>query len=200
MVTWILLDNLMGKQASSIGAFNGIVVGLVAITPSCGYVTVGGAMCIGFLACAISYSIGTLMKELKTIDDSLDVVTIHGVGGMVGFLCVGIFSSSHVNPAGKDGLVYGEGMVLAKHIAAVLCVEPCVIVSTYCCFAITNFIVPVRVSAEEEEMGLDASMHNESYSDPHRSAQRLQQLQQSKQTSIDGSSHRGQYTAKSDSS
>ena len=165
MVTWIMMDNLLGKQASAVGACNGIVVGLVAITPSCGYITVGGAMCVGFLACSISYSIGTfVMKGLKSIDDSLDVTTIHGVGGLVGFLCNGIFGSLHVNPAGQDGLVYGQGITLAKHIAVVLCVVPCVVASTYAIFYITNCIVPVRVSAEDEEVGLDVSMHNETYS------------------------------------
>jgi Amt family ammonium transporter len=107
------------------------------------------------------------MKELKSVDDSLDVVTVHGVGGLVGFLCIGIFASKEVNPAGQDGLVYGEGITLAKHIAVVLCVVPCVIVSSYLVFFITNLIIPLRVSLEEEEMGLDVSMHNESYSEPH---------------------------------
>ena len=173
MMTWLLLDKLMGKPASAVGACNGCVVGLVAITPSCGYVTVGGAMCIGFLACAAGYSLGTFMRELKTVDDSLDVVTVHGVGGLVGFLSIGIFGSIHVNPAGKDGLVYGEGITLAKHIAVVLCLIPCVIISSYCVFFVTNLIVPLRVSAEDEEVGLDVSMHNESYSEPHRIKERI---------------------------
>ena len=166
MLSWILLDNLLGKPASAIGASNGAVVGLVAITPSCGFVTVGGALCLGLLACIISYFIGIYMKELNSIDDSLDVVTIHGVGGMVGFLGNGIFASIHVNPAGSDGLIYGQGITLAKHIAVVLAVVPCIIVSSYLIFAFTNLIVPLRVSAEHEEAGLDVSMHNESYSDP----------------------------------
>jgi Amt family ammonium transporter len=168
MMTWILIDIFMGRPSSAVGACNGIVVGLVAITPSCGFVTAGGAMCIGFLACSISYMLGTFMKELKSIDDSLDVVTIHGVGGLIGFLSNGIFASLRVNPAGNDGLVYGQGITLAKHIAVVLVLVPCIIISSYCCFYITNLLIPLRVTAEDEEAGLDVSMHNESYGGEHK--------------------------------
>lgn len=164
MVSWIFLDLMYGKPASALGACNGCVVGLVAITPACGYVTVGSAMCIGLIANLVCYHANTLTKGTLSIDDSLDVFAVHGVGGTVGFLCTAIFASSNVNPVGPDGLIYGQGLTLAKHIAIVLVMAPCLLISSYTIFFITNCIIPMRVTAEEEEVGLDSSQHGESYS------------------------------------
>lgn len=164
MLTWIFLDFMLGKATSAVGACNGIVVGLVAITPGCGFVTVGSSMVIGALACMICYGAGILMKERSGVDDSLDVLTVHGLGGLVGFLCTGIFCSLDVNPAGKQGLIYGNGETLAKHIAIVLCLVPCLLISTYGIFYVVDCIVPVRVTQQEEDIGLDRSMHSETYS------------------------------------
>jgi Amt family ammonium transporter len=144
MVSWMFLDILAGRFASAVGACNGVVVGLVAITPAAGYVTVGSAMVIGILACCVCYGVGALMKLRSDIDDSLDVFTLHGIAGTVGFLCTGIFCSKHVNPAIKDGLIYGEGMTLAKHIAATLILAPCIMISTYACCYVANLIIPLR--------------------------------------------------------
>lgn len=163
MLTFIFLDFLLGKPTSAVGACNGIVVGLVAITPACGYVTVGSALVIGIIAGGICYAAGILMKQRTSVDDSLDVFAVHGLGGTVGFLCTAIFSSLDVNPAGANGLIYGQGITLAKHIAIVLCIAPCIFISTYCIFAVVDFIVPLRVTEEEEAVGLDKSMHSEEY-------------------------------------
>ena len=163
MLTWIYLDFVLGKMTSAVGACNGIVIGLVAITPACGYVTVGSAMVIGCLAVLVCYTVGHFMKKNQGVDDSLDVFAVHGVGGIVGFLCTGIFSSKHINSAGADGLVYGEGLTLAKHIAIVLAVAPIIFIVTYGIFSAIDFFVPVRVSEEEEAQGLDKSMHSEEY-------------------------------------
>ena len=108
MVTWILMDKIMGRLPSVVGACNGVVVGLVALTPSCGFVTVGGGMCIGCIATLICYFVGMYFHELSGIDDSLDVFTIHGLGGTVGYICTGIFCSLGANPYGADGLIYGQ--------------------------------------------------------------------------------------------
>lgn len=163
MLTWIFLDFLLGKPSGAVGACNGIVVGLVAITPACGYVTVGSAMVIGAIATLVCYTVGHFMKERSHVDDSLDVFAVHGIGGLVGFLCTGIFCSKHINPAGPDGLIYGEGITLAKHIAIVLVLVPCLLISSYAIFYVTDKIIPVRVSEEDEAMGLDKSMHSEEY-------------------------------------
>lgn len=164
MLTWIFLDFLLGKPASAVGACNGIVVGLVAITPGCGYVTVGSSLVIGLLACLVCYAVGWLMKERSSVDDSLDVFAVHGVGGLVGFLCTGIFASLQVNPGGADGLIYGQGLLLAKHIAIICAMCPMLVVVTFLIMAfVDKCIIPVRVSEEDELMGLDKSMHSEEF-------------------------------------
>lgn len=161
MTTWLLLDLVRGNPTGAVGACNGIVVGLVAITPACGYVTVGGAMCIGSISCIICYASGIAMKELSRIDDSLDVTAVHGLGGTCGIILTGVFCSKNVNPAGHDGLIYGYGETLGKHLAAVVVLIPLILISSYGCFAFANFFIPLRVSDEDEQVGLDVSMHNE---------------------------------------
>ena len=168
MVTWILMDKIMGRLPSVVGACNGVVVGLVALTPSCGFVTVGGGMCIGCIATLICYSAGLFFQELSGIDDSLDVFTIHGLGGTVGFLCTGIFCSLGANPYGADGLIYGQGMTLAKHLAVCCAIIPLIMVVTYAIMFVCDLVIPMRVSEEDEHRGLDLSCHNESTTSTHK--------------------------------
>ena len=194
MITWIFLDKLLGKLPSVVGTCNGVVIGLVAITPACGYVTVGSSMCIGAIACIVCYMAGLYFNERTGIDDSLDVFTVHGIGGTVGIICTGIFCSKHVNPLVPDGLIYGQGLTLGKHLAIVCVLIPFIFIFSYAIFYMTNLIIPLRkyrhlkrtnslsrlcvpiklffllirsyhtsgVSADEESVGLDISMHNES--------------------------------------
>ena len=162
MITWIFLDLFLGKPTSAVGACNGIVVGLVAITPAGGFVTVGGAMCTGCIACLVCYTVGVLFKERSGIDDSLDVTTVHGVGGTVGLICTAIFCTKDVNPLGADGLVYGHGTTFWKHVVVVIVLIPLIMLSSYACFFLANLVIPLRVSEEDEDKGLDVSMHNES--------------------------------------
>jgi len=161
MVTWILLDKMMGRLPSIVGACNGTVVGLVALTPSCGWVTVGGGMCIGCLATLICYFVGLAFHELSGVDDSLDVFTVHGLGGTIGFIATGIFCSKGANPSGFNGLIYGQGITLAKHLAVCCAIIPLIMIVTYGIMFVTDLIIPMRVSEEEEHLGLDLSMHNE---------------------------------------
>ena len=116
----------------------------MAITPACGYVTVGSSMVIGFVASMICYAVGVFFNERSGIDDSLDVFTIHGVGGTVGVICTGIFCSKNINAAGADGLIYGEGLTLGKHLAVVVVIIPCIMISTYMICVIVNLIIPMR--------------------------------------------------------
>jgi Amt family ammonium transporter len=164
MITWIFLDKLTGRLPSVIGACNGCVVGLVAITPACGFVTVGSSMVIGVIGCIVCYFMGVYFNERTGIDDSLDVFTVHGVGGTVGIICTGIFCSNNVNPSAPNGLIYGQGLTLGKHLAIIVVIIPCILISSYACFYLVNLVIPLRVSALEEEHGLDISMHNERFS------------------------------------
>ena len=146
MITWIFLDKLLGKLPSVVGTCNGVVIGLVAITPACGYVTVGSSMCIGAIACIVCYMAGLYFNERTGIDDSLDVFTVHGIGGTVGIICTGIFCSKHVNPSAPDGLIYGQGLTLGKHIAIVVVLIPFILIFSYTIFYLTNLIIPLRKS------------------------------------------------------
>ena len=178
MITWIFIDILLGKPVTAVGACNGAVIGLVALTPSSGYITTGSGLVTGIIACVICYFIGNYMKERTSVDDTLDVFAVHGIGGTVGVLCTGIFASKRVNPAGPNGLIYGGGELLGKHIAVILVVVPFIMISTYGCFAIANFFIPIRVSEEDEMLGLDYSMHNESLSShPYSAANNVNSLE-----------------------
>eukprot|EP00607_Mallomonas_marina_P009516 CAMPEP_0182419648 /NCGR_PEP_ID=MMETSP1167-20130531/4057_1 /TAXON_ID=2988 /ORGANISM="Mallomonas Sp, Strain CCMP3275" /LENGTH=499 /DNA_ID=CAMNT_0024594679 /DNA_START=52 /DNA_END=1551 /DNA_ORIENTATION=- len=168
MMTWIFMDYLRGKMSSAIGACNGVIVGLVTITPACGFVTVGGSMCIGIITCIICYVVGAFFNETTGIDDSLDVFTIHGLGGTCGVILTAVFSSLNVNPGGADGLVYGEGITLGKHLAVVVISIPCIMITTWGCCTVANFVIPFRVTEEQEQLGLDLSMHGETVADDNK--------------------------------
>lgn len=121
MMMWICLEILTGKPTSSVGACNGIVVGLVAITPGAGYVTTGSALVIGACSTIVCFFVGQFMKSLKSIDDTLDVFAVHGVGGTCGVLFTGIFCSLNVNEAGifnnkvTHKIKYFEVLFASKH-------------------------------------------------------------------------------------
>src|SRR4051812_40370285 len=106
-MSWIFFDILRGKKPSAVGACIGAVVGLVAITPAAGYVTVSSSLIIGIVAAVVS-NLVVIWRSKTNIDDTLDVFPCHGVGGMVGMLMTGIFATKAVNSAGAEGLAYGE--------------------------------------------------------------------------------------------
>lgn len=153
MITWVLFDAVVGRKISAMGACIGAVVGLVAITPAAGFVTVGQSIFIGFAASIIS-NVVLFYKNKSTIDDTLDVFPCHGVGGIVGMVMTGIFA--------KDvGLIYGESKTFVNHMIALVIVSLFAFVGSYIIYKITDLIIPMRVRQEEEEMGLDLSQHEE---------------------------------------
>src|SRR6201996_4379751 len=162
-LSWMFFDVLRGKKPSVVGFCVGAVVGLVAITPAAGYVAVPQSIFIGVLAAVIS-NMAVHFKATKTVlDDTLDVSPCHGLGGMVGMLLTGVFATLTVNKAGANGLLYGNPSFFFTQLKAMgICVAYSFTVS-YGIFKLINFIVPVRVSEEEEEEGLDASQHDEKY-------------------------------------
>jgi Amt family ammonium transporter len=103
------------------------------------------------------------IKSRSSLDDTLDVFPCHGIGGMVGMLMTGIFASKAIYPAGADGLAYGNPAFFLTQLKAMGCAVGYSFVVSYAIFKFINFIVPLRVSNEEEEEGLDASQHNEKY-------------------------------------
>jgi Amt family ammonium transporter len=161
-LSWMFFDVMKGKKPSVVGFCVGAVVGLVAITPAAGYVAIPQSIFIGVVAAIIS-NIAVYYKSKSSLDDTLDVFPCHGIGGMVGMLMTGIFASKAINPAGNDGWAYGNAGFFFIQLKAMACAVIYSFTVSFLIFKFINFIVPVRVSNEEEEEGLDASQHNEKY-------------------------------------
>jgi Amt family ammonium transporter len=159
-LAWILFDVARGKKLSALGFCIGAVVGLVAITPASGYVTVPVSIFIGVIAGATSNFFAHLRSKSR-LDDTLDVFPCHGIGGMVGLIMTGIFASKAVNAAAADGLAYGGTSLFLKHMLALVIVSAFTFCASFALLKLTNLISPLRVTEEEEALGLDVSQHEE---------------------------------------
>jgi Amt family ammonium transporter len=161
-MAWIFFEMYRGRKPSAMGACIGAVVGLVAITPAAGFVTVPHSIVIGIVAAVVS-SLVVIWRSRTKIDDTLDVFPCHGVGGMVGMLMTGIFATQQVNSANTtgNGLYYGETKLFLIHLMALVAVSVFAFVGSYVLLVVTNAISPLRVSPAEEEVGLDISQHGE---------------------------------------
>jgi Amt family ammonium transporter len=161
-LAWMFFDVLKGKKPSVLGFCIGAVVGLVAITPAAGYVAIPQSIFIGAVAALIS-NVAVYYKSKSSLDDTLDVFPCHGIGGMVGVLMTGFFASKNINSGGNDGLFYGNPSFFFTQVKALAIVVPYSFIVSYLIFKFINFVLPMRVSTEDEELGLDASQHNEKY-------------------------------------
>ena len=159
-MSWVFFDILRGKKPSALGACIGAVVGLVAITPAAGYVTVSSSLVVGIVAAVVS-NLVVIWRSKTNIDDTLDVFPCHGVGGMMGMLLTGIFATKSVNAAGAEGLFYGETSLFFKHLIALVVVSVFAFFGSLVLLKITDMISPLRVTPEEEMIGLDVSQHDE---------------------------------------
>lgn len=161
-VTWLIIEwNSPKKKPTFIGLMTGAVAGLATITPAAGYVTIQSAALIGIIAGGGCY-LAVMFKEKKEWDDALDVWGVHGMGGVIGTICVGLFATSSINPGVPDGLFNGgSAWLLLKQIFAILVA---VIYSFYFTLFLLkgiNWLVPVKVSSKEEKEGLDIHYHGE---------------------------------------
>ena len=161
-LSWMFFDVLRGKKPSVLGFCIGAVVGLVAITPAAGFVAIPQSIFIGAVAAIIS-NIAVYYKQKSRLDDTLDVFPCHGIGGMVGMLMTGIFATKAINSAGNDGLFYGNFDFFFTQVKALAIVVAFSFTASFLIFKFINFILPMRVTEEEEELGLDASQHDEKY-------------------------------------
>ena len=159
-MSWIFFDILRGKKPSAMGACIGAVVGLVAVTPAAGFITVSSSLIVGIVAAVVS-NLVVIWRSKTNIDDTLDVFPCHGVGGMVGMLMTGIFATKAVNSAGAEGLAYGETSLFIKHVVALVAVSVFAFVGAFVLLKITDLISPLRVTPEEELAGLDVTQHDE---------------------------------------
>ncbi|MDQ8054266.1 MAG: ammonium transporter [Pedobacter sp.] len=161
-LSWMFFDVARGKKPSVLGFCIGAVVGLVAITPGAGFVSIPSSIFIGAFAAVIS-NLVVAWKQKTSLDDTLDVFPCHGVGGIVGMLLTGVFATKTVNAAGADGLLYGGADFFLKQLAGAAIVIVFSFVMSFIIFKLVNLVQPIRVSSEEEEEGLDASQHDEKY-------------------------------------
>lgn len=159
-LAWMFFDVLRGKKPSVVGFCIGAVVGLVAITPSAGFVTIPHSLFIGVIAAIVS-NLAVEWRSKSSLDDTLDVIPCHGIGGIVGMFLAGIFASTVVNPDGADGLWFGETGFFLAQVGGILIVTLYSFTVSYGIFKLVNLIEPIRVSEEEEEQGLDITQHNE---------------------------------------
>ncbi|RVT98172.1 ammonium transporter [Mucilaginibacter limnophilus] len=159
-ISWIFFDMLRGKKPSALGACIGAVVGLVAITPAAGFVTVSSSLVIGIVAAVVS-NLVVIWRTKTNIDDTLDVFPCHGVGGMMGMILTGVFATKSVNGAGAEGLFYGSTELFVKHLIALVAVSAFAFVGSFILLKVTDLISPLRVTPEEELVGLDVSQHDE---------------------------------------
>ena len=159
-LAWMAMDWIFRGKPTVLGAASGAVAGLVAITPASGYVGPISAIWIG-IAGGVICSFACSLKPKLGYDDSLDVVGVHGVGGTVGALATGLFASKAINPAGNDGLFFGNPGQLWTQFIAVVATWLFAIVGTALILFILKVIMKLRVSDEEERIGLDLSQHNE---------------------------------------
>jgi len=159
-LSWLAMDWILRGKPTVLGAASGAVAGLVAITPGSGFVGPISAIWIGIgggMLCSIACS----LKPRFGYDDSLDVVGVHGVGGTWGALATGLFASKAINPAGNDGLFFGNPAQLGIQFVSVLATLALAIVGSYIILSIVKAVMGLRVADEEEMMGLDLSQHNE---------------------------------------
>ncbi|MBS1994361.1 MAG: ammonium transporter [Cyanobacteria bacterium SZAS LIN-3] len=158
-LTWMLVSSTEGKN-TAVGAATGAVVGLVAITPACGYVDLTAAIVIGAVGAVVAFFSIKLSEKLK-IQDSLDVCACHGMAGTWGALATGIFASKAINPAGADGLIHGNGSLLLAQFASVVAVWIFTFVGTYVLAKLLDRVMHFTASTSEQEVGLDAFHYGE---------------------------------------
>jgi ammonium transporter, Amt family len=159
-LSWITAEWILRKKPTTLGLASGAVAGLGSITPASGFVGIGAALIIGIVAGVLCYG-AVLAKDKLGYDDSLDVVGIHGVGGVWGTLATGLFASKLINEAGADGLFYGNPSQFGIQLIGVLVTFAYCFVVTLVLLYVIKAIMGLRVTVDEEEAGVDTSAHGE---------------------------------------
>lgn len=160
-LSWAIIEWIRNGQPTLLGAASGAVAGLVAITPAAGFVSVVPAIMIGLLVSVFCYIAVSIFKPLLRYDDSLDVFGIHCIGGLWGALATGLFASKLVNPAGANGLFFGNPHQFTLQLIAVSVTLIYTFVATFIIYKLIDLIMGVRVAEKDELMGLDLTQHQE---------------------------------------
>ena len=159
-ITWLAIAWSIEKKPKFVGLLTGAVAGLATITPCAGYVSTPMAIVIGITSGVVCYLAVSLKNKLHW-DDALDVWGVHGVGGVLGTICLGLFGSVLINSHGSNGLFFGGGSFFLKQTAAALGAAAYGFLFTYAMLWIISKFMKVRITAEEEEKGLDETLHGE---------------------------------------
>jgi len=159
-MAWVVVEWIRERKPKFVGLLTGSIAGLATITPCAGFVPLWASPIIGTVAGLTCY-LAVQWKNRMKWDDALDVWGVHGVGGFIGTILLGVFASKAVNSAGADGLIYGGGAFFGKQVLAVVAASVYAFIFTYVMLALINRITRVRVSEEEEELGLDVALHGE---------------------------------------
>lgn len=160
-ITWLIIEWSREKKPKLVGLLTGGIAGLATITPCAGFVPVWTSPFIGIAAGAVCYFAVHFKNKMKW-DDALDVWGVHGVGGVLGSILLGVFASKAMNSAGADGLLFGGGAtLLVKQVVAVAAASIYAFIFTYIMLIVINWITPVKVDENTEKRGLDEALHGE---------------------------------------
>jgi Amt family ammonium transporter len=159
-IVWLAIEWFQTGKPRFIGLLTGAVAGLATITPAAGFVSTNTAVIIGILAGTICY-FAVKLKNTLHWDDALDVWGVHGVGGILGVVCLGIFGSTAINSAGADGLLFGGTRFFMVEVGAVLFAAAYAFVISFVLLKLINYVTPVRVSEHAQDFGLDNEIHGE---------------------------------------
>ena len=159
-VSWVFFEWIHRGKPTTLGVASGAVAGLVAITPGSGFVGPMSSLIIGFLGGALCYG-GVLLKARLGYDDSLDVVGVHGVGGTWGALATGLFASTEINSGGANGLFFGNPGQLWIQFISVIATMAFAFIMTLIILKVVDMVMGLRISEDEERMGMDTTIHNE---------------------------------------
>jgi Amt family ammonium transporter len=160
-ITWLIIEWIRARKPKLIGLLTGAVAGLATITPAAGFVPLWAAAMIGIAAGLVCYYAVHLKNKLGW-DDALDVWGVHGMGGVLGTILLGVFATSSINPmVTTQGLIYGETSFFVKQLVAVVGASAYAFIFTYLMLALINYITPVRVSESDQLIGLDSTLHGE---------------------------------------
>jgi Amt family ammonium transporter len=159
LVVWTLLDYMRSGKPTAVGGATAIVVGLVAVTPAAGFVGPMSAIALGAIAAVPSY-LGIIYRAKTSLDDSLDVVAAHGVGGTVGALLTGVFAQKALNGV-ADGVLFGNPAQLGIQATAVAATIVYSGIMSFILLKLIGVIVPLKASLQDEEVGIDLSNHGE---------------------------------------
>ncbi|CZR03393.1 ammonium transporter [Trichococcus ilyis] len=160
-ISWMVCEWIIHKKPTALGFVSGIVAGLVSITPGAGFVSPLSALVIGFVGGIVCFYGVSVLKKKFDYDDALDAFGCHGIGGIWGGIATGIFATSSINPAIEGGLVDGSASLLLAEVISILAVLAYAGIGSFLLLKLISLVLPLRVSAEEEEIGLDYAVHGE---------------------------------------